>query len=169
MRNLESFVLGWRRALARRTPRERTALLVMACTIAGALWIQLLWTAHHARARYAAVIAESQSRIESMRLAAAAMAAARTQGPGVRPIGPDKSLAVIGDGLRVAGISGLGVLPDAQGRVRLSGTADFDAWTAWLARTHVEYGVQVLYAVVEPAGPAGMVKIEATIALPEAR
>ena len=169
MKLVETLRRQWERALDKRTGRERVALAIMLVTIAGAIWVQLLWSAHHARARYAVLIAELQTRNDVMRQAAASMLAAKAQGIAIRPINAEKALTAFADGLRGAGVAGLAVLPDAQGKVRLSGNAEFDAWVAWLAKTHADYGAQVLRASIEPTGQAGMVKIEATLGLPEIR
>lgn len=157
------------RALERRTGRERFALAIMVVTVAGALWFQLLWSAHHARTRYAGLIAELQTRNDAMRQAVASMLAAKAQGVAIRPISAEKAITAFADSLRSAGASGLAVLPDAQGKVRLAGNSEFDVWITWLAKAQVDHGAQVLRASIEPAGQAGMVKIEATLALPEAR
>lgn len=169
MKLMDTLRRRWGRALDKRTGRERIALAIMVVTIAGAIWVQLLWSAHHARARYAVLIAELQTRNDAMRQTAASMLAARAQGAAIRPINAEKAVAAFADGLRGAGVAGLAVLPDAQGKVRLVGSAEFDAWVAWLAKAHADYGAQVLRASIEPTGQVGMVKIEATLALPEVR
>lgn len=169
MRLPDALQRAWGKAWDKRTVRERLALAIMAFTIAGALWVQLLWSAHHARARYASLIAELQTRNDAMRQAAASMIAAKAQSSVIRRVGAERAVALFAEELRVAGIAGLAVLPDAQGRVRLVGTAEFDSWIAWLARTHSEYGTQVLHATIEPATQPGVVKIEVTMALPETR
>ena len=169
MKIMEALRRQWGQALGKRTGRERVALAIMLVTIAGAIWVQLLWSAHHARAGYAVSIGELQTRNNAMRQAAASMLAAKVQVIAIRPISAEKALTAFTDGLRGAGVSGLAVLPDTQGKVRLSGNAEFDAWVAWLAKAHADYGAQVLRASIEPTGQAGFVKIEATLALPEIR
>lgn len=169
MKYVDSLRRQWERAMSKRTGRERVALLVMVATIVGAMWLQLLWSAHHARSRLVILVAELQTTNGAMRQAAASMLAARAQGTAIRPIGADKAVVAFGEGLRGAGVAGLAVLPDGQGKIRLAGNAEFDAWIAWLAKAHAEYGVQVLHAAIEPTGQTGMAKIEATLALPEVR
>ena len=159
----------WGQVMDKRTSRERIALMVMVVTIAGAMWLQLLWSAHHSRARLVTLIAELQTKNDAMRHAVASMLAAKAQGAVVRSISAEQAVTAFGDGLRGSGIPGLAVLPDAHGKVRLAGNAEFDVWIAWLAKAHAEYGVQVLHAAIEPTGQAGMAKIEATLALPEVR
>ncbi len=156
-------------ALERRTHRERLALAVMAGTIVIALWTQLLWSAHHERARYTRLVSELQAQNGAMRLARDAMRGAKTQGKAIRAITPEQALTIFADGLRSAGISSVTVLPDAQGRFRLTGSTGFDAWLGWLAKAHADYGIQVVRVAIEPSGTPGLVKIEATIALAGAR
>lgn len=151
--------------LEQRAPRERIALAVMVATVALALWAQLLWSAHHERARYARLISELQTQNGAMRQASRAMRDAKTQGKAIRPITSEQALKIFAEGLRSAGISSITVLPDAQGRLRLAGSAGFDAWLGWLAKAHADYGVEVLSVAIEPAGSPGLVKIDATIAL----
>lgn len=156
-------------ALGRRTHRERLALAVMAGTIAIALWAQLLWSAHHERARYARLVSELQIQNGVMRQAGEVIRGAKAQGKAIRSITAEQALAVFAEGLRSAGISSVTVLPDAQGRFRLTGSASFDAWLGWLAKSHATYGIQVTRLEMEPSGMPGQVKIEATIALAGAR
>jgi hypothetical protein len=169
MKLVETLRRQWERALDKRTGRERVALAIMLVTIAGAIWVQLLWSAHHARARYAVLIAELQTHNDAMRQAAASMLAAKAQGIAIRPIGAEKALTAFADGLRGAGVAGLAVLPDAQGKVRLSGNAEFDAWIAWLAKTHADYGAQVLASIDRADRASGHGKDRSDLALPEIR
>lgn len=66
--------------LEKRTGRERMALAIMVATVAAALWIQLLWTAHQERARHTKTVAELQLQNAAMKQAKDAMQSARTQG-----------------------------------------------------------------------------------------
>lgn len=156
-------------ALDRRTRRERLALALMAGTIAMALWAQLLWSAHHERARYTRLVSELHAQNGAMRQARESIRGAKTQGKAIRSITAEQALAVFANGLRSAGISSFTVLPDAQGRFRLTGSTSFDAWLGWLAKSHADYGIQVTRVAIEPSGTPGLVKIEATIALAGAR
>lgn len=165
MTGLKSLLDRAKEALERRAPRERLALAVMAATIAIALWAQLLWSAHHERARYTRLVSELQAQNGAMRQAREAMRGAKAQGKAVRSITPEQALTVFADGLRLGGMSSVTVLPDAQGRFRLTGSTSFDAWLGWLAAAHADYGIQVVRVAIEPSGTPGLVKIEATIAL----
>jgi type II secretory pathway component PulM len=158
-----------RSALARRTRRERVALAAMAGTIAAALWLQLLWSAHHESAHYTRLVGDLQARNAAMRNTLEALQEARIQANTVRSITPEQALKVFADGLRAAGISTIAVLPEGQGQVRLSGSAGFDAWLGWLAKAHAEYGIEVQRAALEPLREQGLVKVDATIALAGAR
>lgn len=158
-----------RDALARRAPRERFALIAMACTIAIALWAQVLWSAHHGRVRYTKLIGELQVQNDAMRQARDAMKSARAQGGAIRSLTAERALTVFGDSLRLAGMSSIAVLPHVPGQVRLAGSAGFDSWIGWLAKTQTEYGAHVLRVGVEPSEQQGQVKIEAIIALPGVR
>lgn len=165
MKALRSLLQAIRDALARRAPRERIALIAMACTLAMALWVQLLWSAHHERARYTRLIGELQVQNGAMRQARDAMKSARAQGGAIRALTAERALTVFGDSLRLAGMPSMAVLPHAPGQVRLAGNAGFDAWLGWLAKTQADYGVQVLRVGVELSEPPGQVKIEAVIAM----
>jgi type II secretory pathway component PulM len=165
MRALNSLLQTVQAALARRAPRERIALIAMACTIAIALWAQLLWSAHHERARYTKLIGELQVQNGAMRQARDAMNIARAQGGAIRSLTAERALTVFGDSLRLAGMPSVAVSPHAPGQVRLAGNAGFDNWLGWLAKTQAEYGVQVLRVGVERSEQSGQVKIEAIVAL----
>jgi type II secretory pathway component PulM len=169
MKTLNSLLQAILDALARRAPRERFALVAMACTVAMALWVQLLWSAHHERARYTKLIGELQVQNGAMRQARDAMKSARAQGGAIRSLTAERALTVFGDSLRLAGLPSVAVLPHEQGKVRLAGNAGFDNWLGWLAKTQAEYGVQVLRVAVEQSELPGQVKIEAVVALAGAR
>lgn len=165
MKALHSLLQAIRDTLARRAPRERIALIAMACTVAMALWVQLLWSAHHERARYTKLIGELQVQNGAMRQARDAMKNARAQGGAIRSLTAERALTVFGDSLRLAGMPSIAVLPHAPGQVRLAGNAGFDNWLGWLAKTQADYGVQVLRVGVELSEQPGQVKIEAIVAL----
>jgi type II secretory pathway component PulM len=165
MKALKTLLQSIQAALDRRAPRERLALIAMACTIAIALWVQLLWSAHHERARYTKLISELQIQNGAMRQARDAMRGAKAQGSAIRSLTAERALTVFGDSLRLAGMPTIAVLPHAQGQVRLSGSASFDTWLGWLAKTHTDYGIQVLRVGLELSEQPGQVKIEAIIAL----
>ncbi len=169
MKALNTLLQAIRDALARRAPRERLALIAMACTIAIALWAQLLWSAHHERARYTKLIGELQVQNGAMRQARDAMKSARAQGGAIRSITAERALTVFGDSLRLAGMPSIAVLPHAPGQVKLAGNTGFDSWLGWLAKTQAEYGVQVLRVGVGLSEQPGQVKIEAIVALPGVR
>jgi type II secretory pathway component PulM len=152
-------------ALARRAPRERVALALMAGTIVIALWVQLLWSAHHERARYARLVSDLQTQNSVMRQASEIMRGAKVQGRKIQPITAEQALTVFADELRAAGLSAIAVIPDAQGQIRLNGSAGFDAWLGWLAKTQAKYGIQILHVGIEPSDHAGLVKINAVVAL----
>jgi type II secretory pathway component PulM len=165
MKALKSLLHAIHAALNRRAPRERVALIAMACTIAIALWAQVLWSAHHERARYTKLISELQIQNGAMRQARDAMKGAKAQGSAIRSLTAERALTVFGDSLRLAGMSAITVLPHAQGQVRLTGSASFDGWLGWLAKAQADYGIQVLRVGIEQSDPPGQVKIEAIIAL----
>lgn len=165
MKSLAPLLKAIKAALARRAPRERIGLALMAGTIVIALWIQMLWSAHQERARYTKLVIDLQTQNSVMRQARETMRGARTQASTIRPITAEQALTVFADELRAAGISAVAVIPDAQGQIRLNGNASFDAWLGWLAKSHVKYGIQILHVAVEPSDHAGLVKIDAIIAL----
>lgn len=165
MKALAPLLKAFKDALARRTLRERTGLALMAGTIVAALWLQLLWSAHHERARYARLVSDLQTQNSVMRQAQETMRAAKAQAGTIRPVTAEQALTVFADELRAAGISAVAVIPDAQGQIRLNGNAGFDAWIGWLAKAQAKYGIQVLHVGIEPSDHAGLVKINAVIAL----
>jgi type II secretory pathway component PulM len=152
-------------ALARRAPRERVALALMAGTIVIALWVQLLWSAHHERARYARLVSDLQTQNSVMRQTGETMRATKAQASAIRPVTAEQALTVFADELRAAGITAVAVIPDAQGQIRLNGSAGFDAWISWLAKTQSKYGIHILHVTIETSDHAGLVKINAIIAL----
>ena len=169
MKYLASLLRVLRSALDGRSRQERLALAVMAAVIVAALWAQLLWSAHHERDRYRQLVADLQVRNNAMRQTRVAMQNAKSQGATVRPLIAEQALTALANELRSAGISAVTVLPDAEGQVRLVGTAGFDIWLAWVAKVHAEHGVRVVRAGMEPSGEPGMVKIEAVMALGKAK
>jgi type II secretory pathway component PulM len=152
-------------ALEHRTLRERIGLALMAGTIVLALWIQLLWSAHHERARYTRLVSDLQTQNGVMRQARETMRDTKAQRSTIRPINAEQALTVFADELRAAGISAMVVIPDAQGQIRLNGSAGFDAWIDWLAKTQARYGIHILHVGIEPSDHPGLVKINAIIAL----
>lgn len=169
MKALKSLLRATQDALNRRAPRERAALIAMACTIVAALWIQVLWSAHHERARYTTLIGELQVQNSAMRQAREAMRGAKAQGSAIRSLTAERALTVFGDSLRLAGLSTITVLPHAHGQVRLTGGASFDSWLGWLAKVQADYGIEVLRVGIDLSDQPGQVKIEAIIAVAGAK
>lgn len=149
--------------LGRRSRRERRALAAAAVTIVVALWLQLLWSAHHERQRIARLVGDLRIQNAVMRQSVQAMTEIRAQGRTITPLAVDQGLATLANGLRAHGISTLELLPDSAGQLRLVGEVAFDPWIGWLAAAHAEHGLQVAHATITPTGQPGVVRVEAVV------
>jgi type II secretory pathway component PulM len=140
-------------------PNERRALAAMAIVLLLAAAGQLLWSAQTGRERLRSQLPRLTAELERLRAGAEEWQSLSAL--------PERQTAIPDEGARREIAAGAQVLGLAaawrdMGTLQVSGQTDFDSWVKWLGQVHQDYGLHVVRAKAQAAGP-GQVTLEAEL------
>lgn len=168
---MKQFQERLRAAWAERQPRERRFLVALAAFVALALLIQGLWSASSERARLHKKIPQLRLQAETMQRQAGEIRQlqAQTNVTGATALEGASLLAAANTAAKTGGLGLAASQLQLEGarQVRLRAALPFDRWLEWIAAVQRDSRLRLIRCQIDSADGAGMVKIDALLALPE--
>lgn len=162
---LETLRAAW---LERQT-RERRFLLGLAFVVIAALLAQGLWSAQSERLRWRKKLPELRAQAELMQRQAAEIRQLQAQ---ARPpaAAAQEGAPLLAAAVAAARTSGLAPAApqlrlDGPRQIRLRASVPFDRWLEWLATLQRDARLRLVHCQLEPGAAAGMVQVDALLAL----
>ena len=163
----EKLRLAW----AERQPRERRFLLGLALFVALAVIAQGLWSAHGERGRLRKKIPELRQQADAMQRQAGEMRQlqAQAKAPAATVLEGAPLLAAALSAAKASGLSAAAAQLRLEGprQIRLRAALPFDRWLEWLATLQRDVRLRLIHCQVDSGKGAGMVQIDALLALPD--
>ena len=160
-----------RAAWAERQPRERRFLIALAVFVATALLIQGLLTASSERARLHKKIPQLRLQAETMQRQAGEIRQLQAQASiaGATALDGASLLAAASTAAKTGGLALAASQLQLEGprQIRLRATLPFDRWLEWIAAVQRDSRLRLIRCQIESADSAGLVKIDALLAVPE--
>lgn len=168
---MKQFQARMRTAWAERQPRERRFLLVLVAFVAFALLVQGLWSAASERARLHKKIPQLRLQAETMQRQASEIRQLQAQATAIGAAAMEGA-SLLAAASTAAKTGGLGLAAaqlqlEGSRQVRLRATLPFDRWLDWIATVQRESRLRLIRCQIESTDGAGVVKIDALLALPE--
>jgi type II secretory pathway component PulM len=159
------------RAWAQRQPRERRFLIALAAFVGCALLIQGVWSARSASARLRKQIPQLSLQVGLMQRQASEIRQLQAQSKSTSAalLEGNALLAAANTAAKVGNLSLAASELQLEGprQLRLRATVPFDRWMEWTATVQLELRLRLVHCQIEGTGSAGMVKVDALMALPE--